>query len=114
MTRQLESKELFYRRNCYLHFAKRVRGRLGQDADPEALWIHLIRSIRDQDDQAVTFIARVNKSGRRLWRFEAGGRACFAIYDHDLDCPVTVLTAEEGSTVARRDNGDTIPLEHYL
>lgn len=78
---------------AFLHFQQRTHERIGPDVDAYRLWRRLTAWIENDSDK-VQFVARVNKSGRRLWRFTVDGRPFFTIYDHDAKCPITVLLPE--------------------
>jgi hypothetical protein len=78
-------------RGCYIHFARRVRERIGPQVRPKELWDYLIDAIQSNDASKVQFMGRVSRKGRRLWRFEVEGDPFYVIYDHSIDCPITIL-----------------------
>lgn len=83
---------------CYRHFEKRVHERIGPQVNAGYLWDALIDQInRPVPTPHVTFIVRMSRKGRRLWRFYLDGEARFVIFDHRLGCPITILKAERGT-----------------
>ena len=78
-------------KGCYLHFTRRVRERIGDHIPPRALWNVLTKAVQENDEGIVTYVGRLNKRERRLWRFQVSGDTYFLIFDHDLECPITVL-----------------------
>lgn len=99
---------------AWVHFRTRVLERIGQDADPEAIWCALIAAIRADRGDLVRCIGRLNRKGRRVWQFRvADGRTFFAVFDHCGDVPVTVLTAKQlqdgRAASVRRLNGRFVP-----
>jgi hypothetical protein len=85
------------------HFIRRVRERIGADVDAEALaaWLALGVTRSDPD---VVFVARLNRSGGRVFRFRlADGRTFYALIDTDhMNC-ITVLPP--GFTLPREGAG---------
>lgn len=85
------------------HFRRRVRERIGGHVDADALWKILIEQIVAAEGSPpspyLKFICRINRDGMRLWRFEIGGVKYFALFDHNMRCPVTVFAAK--GTVSR-------------
>lgn len=77
--------------HCRIHFERRVAERLGPQWDAETLWRVLIEEIHRNESKYLTFIARMARNGRRLWRVETSIKTFFVLYDHAIDCPVTVL-----------------------
>jgi hypothetical protein len=73
------------------HFRRRVRERIGPDTDAAALAAHLLSGVA-QSRSDVVFVARISRSGRRLFRFRmADQRAFYALIDTDrMDC-ITVM-----------------------
>lgn len=81
---------------AWVHFRTRVLERVGQHADPEAIWCALIAAIRTDRRDLVRCLGRLTRKGRRVWQFRvADGRTFFAVYDHYHDVPVTVLTLQQ-------------------
>lgn len=78
-------------KGCYLHFAQWVRERIGDHIKPKVLWLVLTKAVREGDERVVTYVQRISRTGRRLWRFQIAGEPYFLIYDHELECPITVL-----------------------
>lgn len=80
---------------AFAHFAIRVRERIGAGVEPEPLWCTLIHCIEAERFDLVRCLGRLNREGRRIWQFRVpDGRAFFAVFDHRVGIPVTVLTAE--------------------
>lgn len=100
-------------RGCYQHFCLRVGERIEGGVSAHSLWLALIDGIEGEDG-TVQYIARINRSGRRLWRFDVDGTPYFAIYDHDLKCPITVFPPR--GSVRRHASlpGGPIDLEAYI
>lgn len=101
-------------RGCYAHFAKRVTERIGDHVEPRPLWFGLIQAIQDNDTTLISFVARINRSGRRLWRFTVEGAPFFVIYDHNLNCPVTVLPPDGEARRHSDLHQDPINLEDHI
>jgi hypothetical protein len=74
------------------HFIERVRERIGPHEDAVALNARLVDAVRREDRDVATFVARLSRSGKRLFRFTAqDGRTFFAVIDTvDMVC-VTVM-----------------------
>lgn len=101
-----------YTSACLEHFSQRVAERAGPDVDAKVLWSVLIERINQPEPTPyLTFIARINKQGRRLWKIEVGDRVFFIVYDHRIDCPITLLPP---SGYAKRQCGEPISLEAHL
>ena len=79
------------RRNCFHHFARRLAERVSRDMDATRLWLEVIEGVNRSDRTNISFVARLNRRGRRLWRVQVSARRFFIVYDHKLNCPVTVL-----------------------
>lgn len=80
------------RNGRYHHFKRRVRESIGAHVDADALWRILIEEINARDQTAyLKFICRINREGLRLWRIEIEGRRYAVLFDHAMDCPVTVF-----------------------
>ena len=73
------------------HFVRRVWERVGQDVNAEALAAWLIGNVaRESPD--IVFVARVSRSGGRLFRFRLGdGRAFYALIDTEQMNCITVM-----------------------
>lgn len=75
------------------HFILRAQERMGV-APEQALELarSVIWAVRNDRRDMVEFIARVNRKGCRIFRFEAApGRFFYALVDTDAMCCVTVL-----------------------
>lgn len=98
-------------KGCYLHFAQRVEERIGTHIKPKILWQVLSKAVQEGDSAIVTFVRRISRTGRRLWRFQIAGEPYFLIYDHELECPITVL-ASKGRLRCHPDLGcESVSLE---
>lgn len=81
---------------AFAHFSQRVRERIGGGADPDALWCTLIHCIEAERFDLVRCLGRLNRRGRRVWQFRVpDGRTFFAVFDHRVGLPITVLTARQ-------------------
>lgn len=78
-------------KTCFGHFKKRLKERVSDKLDPKLIWDGIISAIDRRDTEYVTFVARTNRQGRRLWRVGTEDVGFFIIFDHKLGCPVTVL-----------------------
>lgn len=77
-------------RGCRQHFSKRVNERICPTINGDHLW-HMLRKAIATNHPGVTFIMRISRKGRRLWRFDVNDEPFFLVYDHQLDCPITVM-----------------------
>lgn len=104
------------RHRCFTHFAQRVAERIGDDVDPRHLWEGLRWAIAENRQDLVEFVVRLSrKRGRRLWKFRRPDqRFFFVIYDHDLDCPITVMRPEGEVKFHRGMNRRPLRLESCL
>lgn len=102
------------RRACYGHFARRLRQRVSPNINVHIVWHGIIDAIMNNDTTHVSFVGRLNKKGRRLWRVSTPSKPFFVVFDHDLGCPVTVLPPE-GHAGCHDNLGYTkISLEDHL
>ncbi|MEO9633088.1 MAG: hypothetical protein ABJG14_21930 [Sulfitobacter sp.] len=104
-------------RKCFSHFSRRLGERVEPSLDAKVIWDGIIDAIERGDTLYVAFIARLNKKGRRLWR--VGGGPCaytfFIVYDHALNCPVTVLdTTKVAGCHPDLRRGKVITLEDHI
>jgi len=91
------------------HFHKRVLERIGPHIDPATLEEGLFWAIENDRADLVEFVARVNRKGRRLFRFRAAdGRVFIALLDLRKSRAVTVLTP---SGTIKRFGGGAIDLD---
>lgn len=73
------------------HWRQRVNERI-RTVDPDVLWRGIEAAIRDDRRDLVQFVGRLNRTGRRLFRFRVpDGRTFTAIIDTVAWVPVTVL-----------------------
>jgi hypothetical protein len=78
------------------HFMQRVHERMGGHVNPMTLAGRLLRAIEASDEAEVQFVARVSKDGRRIFRFEEGGREFFALVNtHQKVCISVFLPGYE-------------------
>lgn len=75
----------------FLHFEKRCAERIGPGVDAKHIWDVMRHEIENGSGEIVQFVARMSRSGRRLWKITIRQGVYFVIYDHELDCPITVL-----------------------
>jgi hypothetical protein len=76
---------------AFAHFSKRVGERIGPDIDPHHLWSAVSYGVDNQPSELVEFVVRMSRCGRRLWRLNLEQGVFFVIYDHTINCPITVL-----------------------
>lgn len=80
----------------YAHFARRVRERVDAEIDPLDHWWRIVVAIDKGDSETLTFLGRLNRRGRRLWRYALpDGRKFLVIFDHDIDAPITIFGDEK-------------------
>ena len=86
------------------HFRQRVAERIGPDVDADTLAAAIVTAIRRERTDLVTFVARINRDGLRLFRFRTPqGRAFYAAVNTvDMAC-VTVMPP--GFVVPRQGKG---------
>lgn len=89
-----------------VHFADRVRQRIGPDVHPRRLFDELRAAIQAGDDRIVELVARAK--GVACWRFRVGSGVFFAVVAHPEIVPLTVYPP--GFTF-RRGKGAPIRLE---
>lgn len=80
-----------FRKNAHRHFCKRVRERIGDSVDPQQLWDACRYGVDHLPNDLLEFVTRTSRTGRRLWRLNLKAGTFFLIYDHEIDCPITVL-----------------------
>jgi len=79
-------------RAFYEHFQKRFTERVGP-GDPLEHWWRIIVSVEKEQHHVIAFMGRLNRTGRRLWRYHLpDGRIFLVVFDHKADAPVTILT----------------------
>lgn len=82
------------------HFAQRVAERIGPDYPARMLWDALIWAIENERTDLVSFVSRVSRCGRRLFRFRAtDGRFFFVLYHTENKQPITIMPP--GFTIGR-------------
>ena len=93
-----------------LHFATRVRERIGPDVDADGLARGLLAAIERDRTDLVAFVSRLHRDGRRLFRFRVrDGRWFFAVIDTDRGEAVTVI--EPGSGCLTREGRPALQME---
>ena len=110
MSRALRDQYL-QRRAALSHFNQRVRERLWPQfgmVDPEIVFT-LIQEYIANEDPSISYVCRISRDGKRLWRIEMPPKGYFySIVRHSTYgvYPMTVLTpgmnvGREGKTVLR-------------
>lgn len=101
-------------KGCYIHFTQRVAERIGDGVDPKLLWDIVIREIERNSSPHLTFIRRLNRKGRRLWRISLKGKFYFIVFDHEINCPITVLPPKGEAKCHGDIPGESVNLEEYI
>lgn len=78
-------------RNRRIHFYRRVHERIGPHVDAKTLWNLLVDLIEAPNPDHLVFVTRLNRHGRRLWKFRLEGCWRFVVFDHQHNHPVTIL-----------------------
>ena len=74
------------------HFIARARERIGPQVDPVQTGLSILQAIRHERNDLVTFVARVNRKGLRIFRFRVeDGRWFYALVDTEHMTLVTVM-----------------------
>ena len=78
---------------CTVHFARRVRERIGVGPDPQYLAEGIIWAIENARTDLVQFVCRTDKKGLRLFRFRVPdtGRGFYALVDTESMTCITVM-----------------------
>jgi hypothetical protein len=78
---------------CTVHFARRVRERIGAATDPHDLAKSMIWAIENARTDLVQFVCRTDKQGLRVFRFcvPETTRTFFALVDTNTMTCITVL-----------------------
>ena len=103
-TSKRKSTKDFRRKACFIHFKRRLAERVSEVIDPLVIWDGIISSIEQGDPSLVSFVARTNRNGRRVWRVGVEAVPFFVIFDHELGCPVTVLPPDGEIIRTNRNN----------
>jgi hypothetical protein len=83
------------------HFIGRVAERIGAAVDPRVLADGIVWAIRQERDDIVEFVTRVDRRGCRIFRFRVpDGRQFYALVNTDEMRCITVLPP--GFTVPRQ------------
>ncbi|WP_273280928.1 hypothetical protein [Pseudooceanicola atlanticus] len=76
------------------------------------LWQMIIEDINHPSGpQRLTFCARINKRGRRLWMSKIDGKTFWIIFDHRTNMPITVLKVDDELTHCGRYDGTGQPID---
>lgn len=90
---------------AFTHFERRVAERVGEDVCARTIF-DVARECVATGHPALKFIQRLGrKPPRRLFSFVLDGEPYFIIYDHKIDCPVTILTKYQAVRFARQGYG---------
>jgi len=83
------------------HFIDRVRERIGVHVNGERLADALCEAIRTENTGRAQFVSRVDRSGKRIFRFRTADRRTFyALVDTDQMVCITIMPP--GFTVGRQ------------
>lgn len=74
------------------HFIQRVRERIGEHVCPITLGDWLLHNLRNERQDVLKFVGRVNRRGLRIFRFRVeDGRHFYALIDTESTTLVTVM-----------------------
>lgn len=78
---------------CTVHFARRVRERIGASPDPYYLAEGIIWGIENARTDLVQFVCRTDRKGLRMFRFRVppSGRVYYALVDTETMTCITVM-----------------------